>query len=134
MGTIQVDEAEHGRLAEAAGRVPTLESERDQAITERDQARRTLAAERIITAADAVFTPLERRGLLAELPVTESGDLDEAAFTTTVTEAAAARAAADGAGSVRGFGSTGGDTGTVSEADIDQAVAGAFGHRTAQEG
>jgi hypothetical protein len=133
MGTIQVDEAEHGRITEAAGRVPTLESERDQAITERDQARqelaterRTTAANRVIDAAEADFTPLERRGLLSELPVTEAGDLDEDAFTTTVTEAAAARAEADGAGSVRGFGSTQHtDTSVIVEAE--KAAAGAFG-------
>ena len=141
MGTIQVDEAEHGRLAEAAGRVTALESERAQAIAERDEARealaverRTTAAARIIDTAEAGFTPLERRGLLAELPLTQEGALDEDAFTATVTEAAATRAEADGAGSVRGFGFTGNGTGTVSEADIDQAVAGAFGHSTAQEG
>lgn len=133
MGTIQVDEAEHGRITEAAGRVPTLETERDQAITERDQARHELAAERIINAAEATFTPLERKGLLTGLPVTESGAFDEAAFTTTVTEAAAVRAEADGAGSIRGFGRTGNDTGTVTEADVDNAVGSAFGRTPSKE-
>ena len=65
------------------------------------------------------------------LPVTESGDLDEAAFTTTVTEAAAQRAEADGAGSIRGFGrSTTTDTNVIAEAE--KAAAGAFG-RTPKE-
>ena len=131
MGTIQVDEAEHGRLTEAAGRVTALESERAQAIAERDEAREALAAERrtaranvLIDTAEAGFTPLERRGLLAELPLTQEGALDEDAFTATVTEAAAARAEASGAGSIRGFGRTGNDTGTVTEADFDAAFNG----------
>ncbi len=131
MGTIQVDEAEHGRLTEAAGRVPTLESERDTAQRERDEARealaverRTAAAARIIDTAEAGFTALERRGLLAELPLTQEGALDEAAFTTTVTEAAATRAEASGAGSIRGFGRTGSGTDTVTEADFDAAFSG----------
>lgn len=139
MGTIQVDEADHGRLTEAAGRVPALESERDQAITERDQARsdlaverRTAAAARIIDTAEAGFTPLERRGLLADLPVNEEGALNEDAFTATVTEAAAARAEANGVGSIRGFGRTGNGTDTVTEADVDNAVGSAFG-RTPKE-
>lgn len=139
MGTIQVDESQHAALTEAAGRVPTLESERDTAQRERDEARealaverRTAAAARIIDTAEAGFTALERRGLLAELPLTQEGALDEAAFTTTVTEAAATRAEAGGAGSIRGFGRTGNDTGTVTEADVDNAVGSAFG-RTPKE-
>lgn len=139
MGTIQVDEAEHGRLAEAAGRVTALESERAQAIAERDEAREALAVERrtarantLIDTAEAGFTALERRGLLAELPLTQEGALDEDAFTATVTEAAATRAEASGAGSIRGFGRTGNDTGTVTEADVDNAVGSAFG-RTPKE-
>ena len=49
-----------------------------------------------------------------------------------VTEAAATRAEASGAGSIRGFGRTGNDTGTVTEADVDNAVGSAFG-RTPKE-
>lgn len=133
MATTQIEEAELGRLRQDAERASTLESERDTAQRERDEARevlavqqRTTAANTVIDAAEATFTPLERRGLLAELPVTEAGDLDEAAFTTTVTEAAAARAAADGAGSIRGFGRTDHtDTNLIAEAE--KAAAGAFG-------
>lgn len=128
MGTIQVDEAEHGRLAEAAGRVPTLEAERDTAVAERDQLRESIAqrdradaARSIIgaraTEAGVTFTALETRGLLAQLPVTESGDLDEAVFTTTVNEAAATKAEQSGAGQVRGFGGASGDGGGISESD-----------------
>ena len=131
MGTIQVDEAEHGRLTEAAGRVTALESERDTAQRERDEARealaverRTAAAARIIDESNTGFTALERRGLLADLPVTAEGALDVDAFTATVTEAAATVAEANGAGSIRGFGRTGNDTGTVTEADFDAAFSG----------
>lgn len=128
MGTIQVDEAEHGRLSEAAGRVPTLESERDTErqradaaearLAERDRvdAARTIIDARA-TEAGVTFTALETRGLLAQLPVAESGDLDEATFTTSVDEQAAAKAQEAGAGHVRGFGASTGGDGTISESD-----------------
>jgi hypothetical protein len=135
-----IEEAELSQLREASGRVPTLESERDTALQERDTAQRELAEHRRNERArtivaerahehDVTFTPLEERGLLAGLPLTEAGDLDEAAFTTTVNENAAAAKAARGAGQVRGFGGstiTGDD---ISESDLDKSVAGAFGRQ-----
>lgn len=137
-----IEESELARLREDAGRVTALESERDTAQAERDEARRELAehqrrsrAGEIITDRagehQVTFTALEQRGLMVDLPVTESGDLDEAAFTTTVNEAATAAAQARGAGSVTGFGGTApvGDQTTVTEDDIDNAVAGAFGRQ-----
>ena len=143
MGNIQVDEAEHGRLTEAAGRVPTLESERDAERQRAEVAERKLrdrenadAAAAVIDAqaleADVTFTALERRGLVAVLPVTESGDLDKSAFEETVKTAAAEKAKESGAGSIRGFG----DTLTPADRDViaeaEKAAAGAFG-RTPKE-
>ena len=116
MGHIQVDEAEHRRVTEAAGRVPTLESERDTAAAERDEARAELArrdrADRATaliaeaaTAGGVTFTRLETRGLLTGLPVAEDGHLDEAAYKATLDEAVAEAAKTTTvAGAVRGFG------------------------------
>lgn len=122
MGTIQVDEAQHVSLTEAAGRVPTLESERDTAQRERDEAREALAqrdrndAAAVIiqtkaTEAGVSFTALECRGLLAHLPIKE-GALDKDAFTESVTTALAEKAESNGSGKLHGFNS---DTKTVAE-------------------
>lgn len=140
MPKIQIEESEHTRLTETAGRVDVLESERNTALAERDQARQELARRdrtdkaRTLIATEAskesvTFTALEERGLLADLPVTEDGTLDEAAFTTAVTTAVAEAKAARGEGTVSGFGGTPtGGTQSLTEADIDRAVADAFGH------
>lgn len=113
MPKIQIEEAEHTRLVEQSGRVDALTQERDTAATERDEARRELAESRrtdaaraVLVAHEASFTPLEARGLLAELPVAEDGTLDAAAFKVTVDAAVAESRAAAGAGSVSGFGAT----------------------------
>ena len=141
MATTTIEEATLTSLRSDAERVPTLESERDTAIRERDEAReanahrdRTDTARGVIETqareAGVTFTALESRGLLTHLPVTESGDLDEAAYTTSVKEAAAEKAEQTGAGHVTGFGQTvtenGGDT--YSEAEFDKAF-----NYTAQE-
>ena len=59
----------------------------------RAEHRRTTRAREVIAErareAGVRFTPLEERGLLANLPTGEDGGLDEAAFTTSVDEAAA---------------------------------------------
>lgn len=135
----QIEEARLRELEEAHGRVPTLESERDTQKARADQAEATLAerdrrdrareivAERA-TEAKVTFSPLEERGLVADLPVKE-GALDEAAFITTVDEAAKAKAEetarvaeAAGQGRVFGYGHTvttpGGDTG-LTEAEMN---------------
>lgn len=119
MGLIQVDEAEHGRLTQEAGRVPTLTDERDQAIRRADAAeaalrghRNTDAARGILAEAIAAsttpvtFSALEQRGILAALPTTGEGDLDADAFRGAVEAEVNAKAKAGGAGRVTGFGAT----------------------------
>ena len=135
----QIEEARLRELEEAHGRVPTLESERDAQQARADQAEATLAerdrrdrareivAERA-TDAKVTFSPLEERGLIADLPVKEDA-LDEEAFTKTVDEAAKAKAVeaarlaeSAGQGRVFGYGHTvttpGGDTG-LTEAEMN---------------
>lgn len=134
MGNIQIEESEHQALTEKAGRVDTAEAratKAEEALAERD--RRDAASEIVdkrATEAEVSFSPLERKGLLVEIPIKESV-LDVETFTKTVDEAAAAKKAAGGAGSVTGFGGTptGGGDQVVSESDIDKAVAGAFGRQ-----
>jgi hypothetical protein len=109
MGNIQIEESEHTALVEKAGRVDVLEQENTtlkEAAAQRDRvdAARKIVAERA-TQAEVTFSPLEERGLLADLPLKE-GALDTEAFTKTVDEAAAARKTAGGAGTVTGFGGT----------------------------
>ena len=119
MGLIQVDEADHGRLTQEAGRVPTLTDERDQAIRRAEAAeaalrghRNTDAARGILAEAIAAsttpvtFSALEQRGILAALPTTDAGDLDAAAFRSAVEAEVNAKAKSGGAGRVTGFGAT----------------------------
>lgn len=122
MPQIQIEEAEHARLIDAAGRVTALEERATTAEAERDQLRTTEAARaRGVRAVELVrtnearvnashtFSALEERGLCADLPLTAEGALDEAAFaslvTAAVTEAIAASTDGGAAGAgVRGFG------------------------------
>lgn len=137
----QIEEARLRELEEAAGRVTTVEAERDTAIAERDTARRELAATQAVArartliaenesrrAAGVQFTTLEERGLLADITVTD-GQLDEAAFTAAVDAAVTEAAGTRGTGSVIGLGRGTSPTGgtTVTESDIDAAVGSAFG-------
>lgn len=134
----EIEEARLRQLETDAGRVTALESERDTAqserdaaIVERDEAResvRTSTIARIIAEANTEFTTLEATGLnaLAESH-TADGVLDETAFTTAVTEAAAAKAVADGAGTVRGNGQRTTTESKVSEADLDALDDAVFG-------
>lgn len=139
----QIEESRLRELEEAHGRVPTLESERDAERTRAEaaearataleeanaqRARRDRAGEIIADRAGeagVTFTALESRGLVADLPLTESGDLDETAFTTAVDEAAAEKAQHSGAGTVRGVTTRragDSDQGEVSEADVTEMV------------
>jgi hypothetical protein len=141
MGKIQIEESEHSALVEKAGRVPTLESERDTEKARADVAEGKLAerdrrdaAIKIIGEADVTFGPLEVKGLLAGLPVKEgTEELDSEAFTTTVTTEAAKVKEARGAGRVTGFGGGGGGgEDDLAESEIDNVIGGAFGR--VQEG
>lgn len=111
MGTTQIEESRLASLEADASRVPTLEEAARVAEQRADSAEvRAMAAENRETAREVIsesghqFSRLERAGLLAALPVVESGELDREAFTEAVTTAAAESARASGAGSVRGFG------------------------------
>ena len=115
-------EIEAGRLAqleEAAGRVPTLASERDQAVSRAEAAEAALRNHRNVDAARGIlaeaaaasttpvtFSALEQRGILAALPTTDAGDLDAAAFRSAVETEVNAKAKQSGAGRVSGFGVT----------------------------
>ena len=140
MGNIQIDEAEHSRLVETAGRVETLESERDSEKARADKAEAQLAERdrqargRELVAepareAGVSFSEREVKGLLVDMTVAEDGKLDEEAFAKLVDEDAAAKKAAGGAGQVSGFG---GDPTPVDEGVtpdlVDATIGEAFGH------
>lgn len=147
----QIEEARLRELEEAAGRVQTLESERDTerqaretAERERDQLRAresalTHARTRVTTAnAGLPASTVERivATATATVPLTESGQLDTAALDTAVDNARTAEetylagiAEAAGIGSVTGFGGTATTEDSISESDIDNAVGSAFGRQ-----
>jgi hypothetical protein len=148
MGHIQVDEAEHGRLTEAAGRVPTLESERDTANQRAETAERELAVHKAREAARPAVTkkvgesslPATRKARIIE-SVLKQVRLDEngaanAEELASITEAEvrdaeteiAEIAEALGHGSVHGFGQTVTESGGATVEDFDAAFA------TSQEG
>ena len=130
----EISEAQLANLTEAAGRVPTLESEREQAIRERDEAREALAqrdrGDLITATINAVegsnsLTSLERDGLAARVP---AGDVDTAALTAAVEAAVAESAQRAGAGAITGFGATGTTTGgTITTTESTASIMAAFG-------
>lgn len=130
----EISEAQLANLTEAAGRVPTLESEREQAIRERDEAREALAqrdrGDLITATINAVegansLTALERDGLAARVP---AGDVDTAALTAAVEAAVAESAQRAGAGTITGFGATGTTTGgTITATESTASIMAAFG-------
>lgn len=134
----EIEEARLRQLETDAGRVTALESERDNAQTELAEAREQLnaartavresAIARIVAEADAEFTDLEVAGLraLAESHVTD-GVLNEDTYATAVNEAAAKRAVAEGAGSVRGNGPRSTSAEKVTLADLDESTDATFG-------
>ena len=129
MGHIQIDEAEHKRLTEAADKVAAIESERAAAVERAEKAEAAVAeahkqadaatADSIIANAGVEFTALEAKGLRVDMPVNESGRLDATAFEKLVKEAAAEKANTSGAGRPTGFGTVTEST-TYSEADLDR--------------
>lgn len=129
MGHIQIDEAEHKRLTEAADKVAAIESERAAAVERAEQAEAAVAeahrqadaatADNIIANAGVEFTALEAKGLRVDMPVNESGRLDATAFEKLVKEAATEKANTTGAGRPTGFGTITEST-TYSEADLDR--------------
>lgn len=131
----KIEEAEYNRLVEADGRVAQLQEQLTTVTAQRDTLqeadRRRTRSERAVAVvearakeADVTYTPLEVRGLCADLPLTESGELDEATFASAIDEDAAARKAAAGAGTVIGLGGgTPSSTGRVTGWDqIDEAL------------
>lgn len=135
MGTIQVDEAEHGRLTEAAGRVTALENERDHATERADTAEAALAAYKVrenarpaIVAHVAAATdiPASRQRRIVEAVVaTVTADTTpeqvkaaaEAAVSDTREEIAELREAI-GVGNVRGYGAPAVTESSYSEEDF----------------
>lgn len=136
MPEIKIDEAEHGRLVEAAGRVTALEAENSELkaknaeLAESAAATARISRAKEIVAEAKVFDDLQTKGLLADLPI-KDGVLDEAAFTETVKTAAEklAESRGRGTGIVTGFGGTPVQNGgaDVSEADLDALDSIAFG-------
>lgn len=154
----QIEEAEHRRLVEDAGRVPTLVSERDTAISERDtaiaerdtvaralaEANARTAAQPIVTAVLAESTTLPATvqarvaaEVLAAAPLTDAGALDEAALRTA---AETARTSAEteiatvleahGVGKPRALGASSTSNTAISESAYDERSASVFGRTT----
>lgn len=143
----QIEEARLRQLEETEGRVPTLESERDQAVKRAEQAEQDLAIERAkvyarefaqkrITEANSELPAAVVERIVSaathEIPLGEDGRLDTAAFGPTVDEARqeeekylASVYPAD-VGRVQGLGSHY-QNNDISEADTDKAVAAVFG-------
>lgn len=126
---IQIDEAEHKRLTEAAEKVAAAEAaqaaaeqraqEAEQAIRAALEAADMATVDRIITSSGAEFTVLEAKGLRSDLPRTEEGRLDVPAFEKTVTEAAAEK----GTGEGRRFGlGAATESASFTEADLDRVL------------
>lgn len=147
MATTQIEESDLARLREDAGRVTTLESERDteKARADAAEARADTAEEKLASrdradvvarivgeaseAAGVDLNEFETAGIAARAVLGEDGTVDEAATRTAFDTAIAALAESAGAGKVRGLGgkvTTSGDE-AVSEADLDAIDDATFG-------
>lgn len=127
----EIEEARLRQLEEDAGRVQALESERDTAVRERDEAREALAARdradavarvlgEAVEAAGVELNQFERAGVAARAVVTD-GAVDEAATRTAFDTALASIAESRGAGRPRGLG--GSIRATESAATVEEALA-----------
>jgi hypothetical protein len=150
MATTQIEESELSGLRETAGRVTTLEAERDTATKTAEEAvRRANVAEARLAAAsvararviaenaDLASATVDRvvAEALREVPLTENGELDTDALNERTDKAREAEesylaslAANAGAGIPSGFGKSGSGA-TVTESDIDKAIAAATGRQ-----
>lgn len=135
MGHIQVDEAEHRRLTEAAGRVQTLESERDAAVqraetaeSERDQAiekvakgERAKVVAKILgesaTAAGVQLDQYQRSGIAGHAVLADDGTVNESETRKAFDTHVATLAEANGKGRPRGMG--GKVHSTTQESNVD---------------
>lgn len=147
----QIEEARLRQLEEDAGRVQTLETERDQARTQLAEITEQLAVERareyardygtrrVREANSELPAPVVERIVaeaMRQIPLTDGDEgqrrLDTDAFNTRVDQAREAEESylsgiSETTGRVRGLG--GGDDKQVTEADVDNVVAGAFGRQ-----
>lgn len=141
MAKIQIEESEHTRLTETAGRVKQLEIQLTESQAETAEAKRKVAESDARTAAEkfarkrvleannalpAATVDRVVREALTDLKLTGEHTLDESAFGEVVDAAKTAEesylaglAEAAGAGSIRGFGAGPIVEGEVSEADFD---------------
>ncbi len=134
MGNIQVDEAQHAAVTEAAGRVPTLEAERDTAKAELAMFKAREAARPAVTKKVGESSlPATRKArivesILKQVRLDENGQAN-AEELVTLTEAEVLESETEiaeiaeslGVGSIRGFGGGDPTAGTVTEADFDAA-------------
>lgn len=132
-----------GQVTTLTETVTTVTAERDTAVREaaqlraRDAARSTVA-EALASAAEPLPASLANRvteTVIANVPLTDTGELDTAALTEAIAAATTAERtfaanlfAEAGVGSVRGVGSSGSPV-DVTEADLDKTLAGAFGRQ-----
>ncbi|MCV2395930.1 hypothetical protein OEB99_16565 [Actinotalea sp. M2MS4P-6] len=141
----QIEEARLRQLEEDAGRVTTLTTERDTAVTRAEVAEKALAAienrgklrpvvTKVIGESEAIPVTL-RDQLVASVVEGFDGTTTEAQATEAATAAlkaketeVAAIAEMLGAGSVRGLGGSTTTGDVPSQADVDEAAARAFGH------
>lgn len=128
MAHIQIDEAEHQRLTEAANKLAAAEDAQAKAVKRAEDAEAKIVAaneaadkaqaDSIIAGAGVEFTALEAKGLRVDMPMSD-GRLDVPAFERLVKEAATEKAAESGAGRPQGMGTVSEST-DYTQADYDR--------------